>query len=71
MSKGVIISQLLYLSTGSSAVLEVLADICQLIKAEFSKDRIIVLQTNYYDLLSPAIVMVLYFLMILFLLCDT
>lgn len=59
MLEGVIITQLLCLSSASSTLLEVFADICQLIKAEFSKDRIIVLQTSYCGLLSPAIVMIL------------
>lgn len=38
---------------------EIFASICQLIKAEFSKDGIIVLKTNYYDLSSSAVVMIL------------
>lgn len=51
--------QVFCLSSVCSTVLEVFASICQLIKAEFPKDRVIVLKTNYYDLSSPAVVMIL------------
>lgn len=42
------------------------ANCCQLIKAEFSKGRRVILQTNCYDLFSLAMVMVLYFLFLLY-----
>lgn len=51
--------QVFCLNSVSSTVLEVFASFCQLIKAEFSKDGIIVLKTNYYDISSPAVLMIL------------